>query len=146
MEDRRKHKRYPVLHEMDQTIQIAFNNQVHPGVLVELSAGGMALLTFNSIPIGTEINMSLDLPGLKTRSFIGKIVWSLSKGEMWRMGIAFTKIDPVDFRHINRMGFDYVDCDTKLQLGVTDVCSDKCSFFVLCHKPQKLHIKKAKAH
>jgi len=143
MEERRKYKRYPVLHEIDKTIQIAIDRKVLPGFLVELSAGGMAILTFASIPVGTELNLSLDLPGLKSQTLAGRVVWSLSKGEMWRLGIAFTKIDPVDFRHINRMAFDYSDCITKLTLGVTDVCSEKCSYYELCQKPEKIERKKA---
>ena len=144
MEDRRKFKRYPVLHEIDKTIQIAIDNKVLPGVLVELSAGGMSILTFASITVGTELNLSLDLPGLKTHPLIGKVVWSLSKGEMWRLGIAFSSIDPIDFRHINRMGFDYSDCGTKLALGVKDVCIEKCAYFQLCQRHEKLG-KKSKA-
>ncbi|HBU68986.1 MAG TPA: hypothetical protein DEE98_01235 [Elusimicrobia bacterium] len=138
MDEKRRYKRYPVLHEIDKTIQIALNEKVLPGVLVELSAGGMAILTFASISVGTEVNLSLDLPGLKTKPLSGKIVWALAKGEMWRLGISFTTIDPVDFRHINRMGFDYADCNTKLSLGVTDVCSEKCSYFELCQKSARL--------
>lgn len=138
MEERRKHKRYPVLREIDKTIQIVLGGKALPGVLVELSAGGMAILTFTSIPVGTEINLSLDLPGLKTHELAGRIVWSLAKGEMWRLGIAFDKINPIDFRHINRMGFDYSDCSTKLALGVSDVCSDKCSYLELCQRDQKI--------
>ncbi|OGS18470.1 MAG: hypothetical protein A2219_08850 [Elusimicrobia bacterium RIFOXYA2_FULL_50_26] len=137
MEERRKHKRYPVLHEIDQPIQVALDGKALPGVLVELSAGGMAILTFTSIPVGTEMALSLDLPGLRTQELSGRVVWSLLKGEMWRLGIVFKKINPVDFRHINRMAFDYSDCATKLALGVSDVCSDKCSYHMLCQKVER---------
>lgn len=138
MEERRRYKRYPVLHEIDQMIHMSLENRTFPGVLVELSAGGMALLTYTPIPIGTNISLSLDLPGLKTQELLGTVVWSISKGDMWRLGIAFTKIDPVDFRHINRMAFDYSDCETKIQLGAKDVCVNKCSYAPLCNKSQKI--------
>ncbi|MGA2090678.1 MAG: PilZ domain-containing protein [Endomicrobiales bacterium] len=138
--DKRRHSRLPVLHEMDEPIHIALNNKQVPGILVDLSAGGMALLTFASAPVGTEISLTIDVPGLKTKMLSGKVVWTLSKGDMWRIGIVFTSIDPVDFRHINRLAFDCTDCDTKLALGVTDICFEKCSYFSLCEKPVKLKI------
>ena len=68
-------------------------------------------------------------------------MWSIAKGDMFRTGIAFHAIDPVDFRHINRMGFDFADCDTRLELGAKDVCFIKCSYFALCTKEHKLPIK-----
>jgi hypothetical protein len=138
MEERRKHQRYPVIHEMDQPIQLALGNEIIPSVLVDLSAGGTALLTYSNISLGTHLSLSIDLPGLKTKELKGHVVWVIAKGDMWRIGIAFTHMDPVDFRHINRMAFDFNDCETKLSLGVNDVCSDKCSYFSLCQKPVKV--------
>jgi hypothetical protein len=129
-QDKRRHNRLPVLHEIDEPIQIALNNKCVPGILIDLSAGGMALLSFSAISVGTNITLSLDLPGIKTQPLEGKAVWALAKGEMWRIGIVFTKIDPIDFRHINR--------DTKLSLGVTDICFEKCSYYQLCEKAIKL--------
>ncbi|MBN1621757.1 MAG: PilZ domain-containing protein [Endomicrobiales bacterium] len=138
MSERRKYARYPVIHEMDQPIQISVGREIIPGVLVDLSAGGTALLTYTNIPLGTTLNLSIALPGLKTKDLSGSIVWVIAKGDMWRVGIAFTHIDPIDFRHINRMAFDFNDCEAKLALGVTDVCSAKCSYLPLCQKPVKL--------
>ena len=139
--EKRRHNRLPVLHEMDEPIQISLNSTVVHGILVDLSAGGMALLSFSSISVGTDVNLAIEVPGLKTQSLEGKVVWALAKGEMWRIGIVFTQIDPLDFRHINRMAFDCTDCDTKLTLGVTDICFEKCSYYNLCEKHIKLHSK-----
>jgi hypothetical protein len=119
--EKRRHNRLPVLHEMDEPIQIALGGKAVPGILVDLSAGGMALLTFTSIPVGSDVTLSIDVPGLKTQPLSGKVAWLLSKGDMWRIGIVFSQIDPIDFRHINRLAFDCADCDTKLGLGVTDI-------------------------
>lgn len=136
--EKRRHNRLPVLHEIDEPIQISLNGKAVPGILVDLSAGGLALLSFSSIPVGTMISLSIDVPGLKTQILEGKVVWALAKGEMWRIGIVLTKIDPIDFRHINRIAFDATDCDTKLALGVTDICFEKCAYYQLCEKPIKL--------
>jgi hypothetical protein len=136
-EEKRKHTRLPVLHEMDEPIRIATQKESVPGILVDLSASGMAILTFASLNIGAELNLSIDIPGLKTQPLKGKVVWANAKGEMWRIGIAFLHIDQADFRHINNLAFDCNDCDTKIGLGVSDVCFDKCSYLQLCSKPQK---------
>jgi c-di-GMP-binding flagellar brake protein YcgR len=138
MENKRRHLRYPVIHEMDQAIQLAIGNQTIPSLLVDLSAGGMALLTYSSVPLGSEISLAINLHGLVTKELVGQVVWVIAKGEMWRIGISFTKVDNIDFRHINRMAFDYNDCETKLKLGVNDVCVEKCSYFQLCQKSVKL--------
>ncbi len=142
MKERRKHARLPVLHEIDKPIQLAVNDKSVPGVLVDLSASGMALLSFALVPVGSKINMAIDLPGLKTHQLEGRVVWSIQKGQMWRIGIAFSKVDPVDFRHVNKMAIECSDCDTKIALGVTDPCFEKCSYFPLCTKPSKLKKKK----
>jgi c-di-GMP-binding flagellar brake protein YcgR len=126
---------------MDEPIQIALSNKDIPGILVDLSAGGMAILTFTSIPVGTDVNLSVEIPGLKTQPIKGKVVWALAKGEMWRIGIVFSSIEPGDFRHINRMAFDCYDCETKLALGVADVCVEKCSYYPLCSKAPKVNRK-----
>jgi len=137
--ERRKHARLPVLHEIDKPIQVALDSQKSvPGVLVDLSASGMSLLTYALVPVGSEINLAIDLPGLKTHPLKGRVVWTIQKGEMWRMGIAFNSIDPVDFRRINKMAIECSDCDTKLALGVTDPCYKDCVYFPLCTKPAKL--------
>lgn len=138
MKERRKHQRYPVIHEMDRPIQLSFDGKSIPGVLVDLSAGGMALLTYNNISLGKETNICIDLPGLKTDDLVGHVVWAIAKGEMWRLGIAFSKISPLDFRHINKIAFDFVDCETKINLGVNDVCTEKCAYFALCQKPVRI--------
>lgn len=139
MHEKRKHNRLPILHEMDEPIQIAIDNKKSvPGVLVDLSAGGMSILAFASIPTGTEVNLSINVPGLKTDPLDGRVVWSIEKGEMWRTGIVFTKINPLDMRHINRLAFDSADCETKFKLGVTDICVEKCSYHPLCDKPVKI--------
>jgi len=141
MEERRKFKRSPVIHEMDEAIELGFKDEMVPGLLVDLSGGGMSLLTYKALPLGTILNLSMELPGLKTHRLQGKIVWSVPKGEMWRVGITFNKIEASDLKHINKMAFDFADCETKLALGVKDVCFDKCSYFKLCPKPQKLKTK-----
>jgi hypothetical protein len=108
-----------------------------PGVLVDLSAGGMSLIAFAPVTLGTEVSLSINLGAFKTMPLEGRVVWAISKGESWRVGIVFNKIDPIDFRHISRMALDDGDCDTKLSLGVTDVCFEKCAYFALCQKKVK---------
>ena len=139
MKERRKHARLPVLHEIDEPIQIAIDGQKSvPGILVDLSASGMSLLTFTLVPVGSNINLSINLPGLKTKELKGRVVWTIEKGDMWRMGLAFGSIESSDFRHINKMAIECSDCDTKIALGVPDPCFEKCSYFPLCAKPMKL--------
>jgi len=137
IDERRKHQRYPVIHEVGHPVQLNFGGKTFPGVLIDLSAGGVAMLAYKNIPLGTPISLSINLPGLDTKELSGHVVWVIPKSEMWRIGIAFTQIDHLDFRHINRMAIDFNDCEKKLSLGVNDVCVPKCSYLELCQKPVK---------
>ena len=142
MEERRRHQRYSVIHEMGFPIQLSIENNIVPGVLVDLSAGGMALLAYTNLPFGTQISLTISLPGLSTKALKGKVVWAIPKAEMWRLGISFTTIDSADFRLINKMAFEYNDCDLKYSLGVNDVCTVECMYYPLCQKPIKKTNKK----
>ena len=57
MQEKRRHNRYPVIHEMDKPIQILLAGELVPGVLVDLSAGGMAVLAYKNVSLGTAINL-----------------------------------------------------------------------------------------
>lgn len=142
MENKRRHLRYPVIHEMGQAIQLAKGGKAIPSMLIDMSAGGVSLLTYENVALGAEITLSINLDGFQTKELFGHVVWATSKGDMWRLGISFSKVDPLDFRHINRMAFDYNDCETKLKLGVKDVCLEKCSYLTICQKPVKIKISK----
>lgn len=141
--ERRKYVRFPVMKDIAQPIDLFFESSPEPvpAVLLDLSAGGCGLLTFVPIEVGTNIQAKINLPGLKIENVKGKVIWTITKGTSWRLGIAFTEISKADFDKIKEISDDYKDCETKLSLGVTDVCFKECKYMPLCTKPIKISVK-----
>jgi hypothetical protein len=128
----------PVIKEFGKEIMIETGEKSVPGVILDLSADGISLLSFINIAVGSDICLSIDTPALKTNPLNGKVVWVSKKGDMWRIGIHILSINSLDSKKINRMAIEYNDCENKITLGVTDVCDKKCSYYKICAKPQKI--------
>ncbi len=143
-DERRKHKRFPVLRELAEPVDIRLSpspidsKQPIPGVISNLSAGGMALITFIPLPVDATIAITLDIPDLEKTKVEGKVVRREDKGGSYLHGIMFTSVSEKARHHLNQMGIDYEDCEIKLSLGLTDVCDKKCTYWHLCTKPVKI--------
>ena len=138
MVEKRKNRRMPIIKHFGEPVQVALNGKSVPGIILDLSADGVSIMSYAHITVGTEICLSIDLPTLKTNPMNGKVVWALPKGDMWRMGIYISSINSLDAKQINRMAIDFNDCENRILLGAPDVCFEKCSYYQLCEKPQKL--------
>lgn len=121
-----------------------------PGFILNLSAGGMKMLTMgdqaSQLDEGTKFLLDLKLPNFVSHSVEGKIV-HIQKGdkaklhhsnEEWFLGLAFTKIKSQHAHQINRMAEDWSICETKLQMNLPDVCFKECSYWNLCEKSVKI--------
>lgn len=141
-DDRRRHIRFPVAHDLANVISMDVKTGggiVHDeAVISDLSAGGLALLTPVDFKAGGEFEIALELPSLKTRSIKCRCVRVEKKTDINRVGIAFTHIKSEDRNHISAIARDYNDCETKLALGVTDVCFKRCHYYNLCGKNVKI--------
>lgn len=141
MHDRRRHVRFPIITECVKPVEFKVfpseNKEMLPGIITQLSSGGMALVSFTPIKVGTSLFFSIDLPHFKINMLEGKVVRVEQKGESYLVGIHFNNISPDDRVLLNRMGFDFSDCELKLSFGISDVCFKNCAFYPLCEKPQK---------
>jgi len=143
MIERREYLRLPIMHQIGEPIDMVVNGKVSQGVILDLSAGGMLILGYANIMVNSEIKISIDVQNLKTKTITGKAVWTKAEANnMYKTGIKFTEIEPADFIKINRMGADCTDCDTKIALGIKDVCFSKCNFYGSCNKAQKVKFRK----
>jgi hypothetical protein len=111
--------------------------RAQPAVLMNLSAGGMQLITFLAPPHAKIFKMTLTIPGLDRVPVQGRVVRVSKKGETYVVGIEFTKIAKKYQKRITQMAHDDVDCNTRLSLGLPEACVPDCSFHALCTKPQK---------
>jgi hypothetical protein len=142
-DERREHRRTPILTELAEPVSLYVVDEPHwdaPAVLTDLSAKGMGLVVMAHITGKTEVQMTINLPGLEGVSVAGKIVWISSKGDTTRIGVSFSKISSSYASRINHMAEANGECDTKLSFGVKDVCFRECHFWPLCDKPVKLKV------
>lgn len=148
-EERRKHPRFPVVDNLIEPITLRYTAQdgkkapsfgkepkVQPAILTNLSAGGMSILTFVEPPHAKAFEMDLRLPGLHA-PVEAKVVRVHSKGETHNVGIEFTRIQKKHQSQINEMANHNLDCETRISLGLPEVCVKDCTFHQLCHKQQK---------
>ena len=142
--ERREHVRLPILHGILEPVELEFfakgpdgQHRPQPAILVDLSAGGMRLISFLEPPHSKELNMILKLAGVKEMPITGKISWVKEKGGVFMNGISFSQISHDDRKMINEMAEDYSDCDTRIALKLPEVCVETCRGHGLCNKPQK---------
>lgn len=144
MEDeRRKYRRIPTISVVKEALiesqDLNLKTEI-PAILFNLSAGGLALITFLSIPQDSFIHMNFNLDGLKLKDVEGKVVRVEGKKKTYLVVVAFTKIRDEVKNRINMMADAFDLCETRISLGEENVCSQACSYYQLCSKPVKLPI------
>ncbi len=103
---RRKYKRLKVFHlAVPIQLQIDERNLAIPGILLDISAGGIGILCFKEIPINTIVNLQIALHHIKTDTIKAKVVWVKQMDNTYRMGLQFIEISKKDFEQIS----NYVD-------------------------------------
>ena len=146
MMEKRKYLRLPIMYQIGEPIDMVINGEMTQGVIIDLSAGGMSILGYANIMVNSEIRLTIDIRSLKTKTITGRAIWTKAEANMYKTGIKFIEIEPVDFININRMGIDCNDCDTKILSGVRDICFSKCNFYRLCNKSQKIKFRKSNSN
>lgn len=147
--ERRRHARFPVIHGLIEPINLRFAQDgkekldhsqkiSQPAVLVDLSAGGISIISFMEPPHAKLIRMDLSLHGMAHIPVEGKIVRVHSKGKTHTVGIAFTKITKKNQKQLKDMALDYIDCETRIALNLPEACVPTCRFHCLCTKTQKV--------
>lgn len=146
--ERRRHPRFPAAgHPKKEPAKVVIFKPINlffweirttiPGVLLDLSAGGMGLLTFVPVKKGCRLKLQLDLPALKTEIIEGRVAWIVGKGESWRLGIEFSKISRKDSEMINHVASDYSGCEMRILKNDKAVCVKNCHYALSCSKTQK---------
>lgn len=139
--ERRKHKRFPVITGLVKPVLFRFPRLnikgAVPGILSNLSAGGVALVTFAPVQLNVLISLTLDFDGLKLEDVEGRVVRVEAKNEVYLVAIEFTQISDKTREKINSMAEDFDMCDTRIILGEKGFCKRSCSYYELCTKPVK---------
>jgi hypothetical protein len=127
---------FPVLPFVGPTIE---------GALVNLSAGGMALLLDTDaraarLVKGARLRVHFRLPGLpltECKALITHARPDRASGWM-RLGLRFISAPARLADRINKMVTDDETCDARVRDNGDTRCDLACSFHSLCHKPFRL--------
>ncbi len=134
--ERRKYKRLPLTISISAPIRIELHTDrydgVIPGILVNLSAGGMALLVFHYLPEESRVDFNLDFMGVKA-DLSGKIVREEKKfDETYMVGIEFEKVAGELEELVEKMAEDHDICQVRYLIDPQKACFPDCSFRELC--------------
>lgn len=141
--EKRKSKRFPVLYHLIKPVLIRTQDSKagisSPAIMVNLSAGGMALLTFSPLTAGKNILISFDLKDLKINNVKSRVVRVENKGGSYILGIQFLNLKKEIADVINKLADDFDSCEIRILLGEKPVCRKGCSYFVHCQRIAKGH-------
>ncbi|OGS26777.1 MAG: hypothetical protein A2297_02155 [Elusimicrobia bacterium RIFOXYB2_FULL_48_7] len=138
--ERRKHARLPVMKNIAKPVELLLGESSTPvpAILLDLSGGGMGILTFVPFKPGTVICAKIDLPGLKTNVIEGKVMWDIARENTFRLGISFVKIEKEDFDKVEKAAEDFVKCENKIALEEKNICHPRCHYHAICDKKIKV--------
>ncbi len=145
--ERRKHRRIPTVTVAKEALIESPEKRLRkeiPAIIYNLSAGGMAIITFLSLPVNAFINLNFNLDGLKLKDVEGRIVRVEGKEKTYLVVISFTKIRAEVKNRINMMADAFDLCETRRMLGEENICSAECAYYKLCAKPIKVSVRRYK--
>ena len=141
--EKRKSKRFPVLYHLIKPVLIRTQGskagRASPAIMANLSAGGMALLTFSSLPVGKNILISFDLKDLKIDNVKSRVVRVENKEGSYILGVQFLNLKKELADVINKLADDFDSCETRILLGEKPICRKGCSYFEHCQRVAKGH-------
>jgi len=142
--DRRTCFRFPIVGDFVKPVE--FHTLPHhadiaqPGIITQLSGGGMAMVSFTRVETGASLIISVNIPGIAPERMEGTVVRVEEKGGTYLAGVRFTTISEQQRAALNKAADDYNDCELKLSFGIPDPCFRQCAYFALCEKKQKLQL------
>jgi hypothetical protein len=141
-EERRRHPRLPMHLSVAKLVDFKFDglDQPAPAVLVDLSAGGLAMICFAMPAMAKELTFRMSLPGLVNAKLKGKIVRARRKGETYQVAIEFTELQDKWAALISKLTRAHYACDERLTQGDRHFCFKDCAFFGLCQKEEKARV------
>lgn len=117
-----------------------FYGEEASGYLVDLSAGGMALVLSDLIPKNVFLQMKMTLPdGFEISSVITvrRIVKQGDHSDFLH-GIEFLNPAPEMIERIELMAKDVLACNNRTKQGEKEICVSNCSLLGICKRPQRI--------
>ena len=129
-DERRKHPRLPLHLSVAKLVDFKCEglDQPAPAILVDLSAGGLAMICFALPAISKRVTFRLELPGLVKAQIHGRIVHAYRKGETYRVSVAFTELQKEWTHFIDKLVKSYNDCKDRWEQGDRQHCPKDCAY------------------
>jgi len=112
------------------------------GYLVDLSAGGMALVISDLIPKNVFLRMRMSLPDGFIVESVVKVRRIVKQGPLhdYLHGIEFMNPSPEMIERIELMAKDVLACNERTQQLSKEICVSGCSLGHLCKRPQRVEV------
>jgi hypothetical protein len=147
--ERRKHPRLPLHLSVAKLVDFKCDglDQPTPAILVDLSAGGLAMIAFALPSIAKNVTFRLQLPGVVDAQLHGRIVRADKKGETYKVAVAFTEYQEKWANLVNKLIKSYEECDYRHAiLGGAPSCSKKCAYHSLLEPDEKVRASRKTIH
>src|SRR3954467_1343580 len=118
-EERRRHPRLPLHLSVAKLVDFACDGLDHPSpaVLVDLSAGGLAMICFALPAMAKDLTFRMSLPGLVNAKLKGRIIRARRKGETYQVAIQFTEFQDKWAHLISKLAKAFSVCEQRLGQG-----------------------------
>lgn len=85
---RRRHRRLPLM--MPLALRTA--DGAHGATAINISGGGVFLMTAEDLPVGTTVELELGAPTKERYRFNGVVRWRRQRGDLRGLGISFSAV------------------------------------------------------
>jgi len=141
-DDRRKYPRFKSMAFLGLGVNLTplppyFGSDIQ-GILIDLSAGGMAIHLTEVIPEGTKLKIEITFPDHSHMECNVNICRVVKREGGNLIGIQFLDLPDFMKDKIYNMSKDFLNCEGRIQSRADEVCKADCSFFNMCDKPQKV--------
>ncbi len=141
--ERRKHKRFPAVKRLSEPVDISLRppgtdvQTSVPGVIVDISASGMGIITFAPIEEDSILALNMELPAIGRTDIQAKVAWMKQKRGVYQIGLEFVQISDEIAKKLETMGTAFEECLASLSRGQTNVCHKECPCYMICDNPEK---------
>jgi len=143
--ERRKHHRFSATAFLNRPVTLTpippFIGKPVKGRLIDLSAGGLALLIGQIIPQETKLKLTLTFPDHSRLEAVTEVKHMVPRERHYLIGLEFLTIDPAWVARIDKMSADYIDCEQRINGNSMSPCiGADCAFFTMCSKPERTNL------
>ena len=140
--ERRINSRFPTITIIKEVaIEVSHHTlrkrTILPAIMYNLSIGGIAIVTFDRVPVGAKITLNLELAGINLKDVKGRVTRVEGKKMTFLIAISFNKLNKELKKTIAKVASDADLCETKILLGEKHACTFKCNYYDLCTNVMK---------